>query len=153
MQVEDEAWGNFAFLKPIDDFQIHFMERIKPVTDILDIPVNLIASATGQDSGTSTWIFAMVSVFVLSLGLSLIGNPRCRKWYSTSIGLFFGFYVNGLGYSFVLLMFTSVYPVMVVLPRRQASIVGTILALIMLSLGNFYVWYLGLGKSDFSFVF
>ena len=95
----------------------------------------------------------MVSVFLLSLGLSLISNPSARKWYSTSIGLFFGFYVNGLGYSIVLLMFVAVYPALAFLPRNHAFTVGNAIALIFLSLGNFYVWWLGLGKSDFSFVF
>lgn len=120
---------------------------------MIDTPIDLIASAVGQDKNTSTWIFAMVCVFVLSLGLSLIRNTALRKWYSTSIGLFFGFQVNGLGYIFVLLMFVAVYPIVVVLPRRQASVVGSLFALLMLSLGNFYVWYLGVGKTEFVFVF
>ena len=126
---------------------------MKPFTDVTEIPGKLIAEALVIDDGTATWIFAMVSVFILSLGLSLITNPTIRKWYSTSIGLFFGFYVNGMGYAIVLLMFVAVYLALAFLPRSQACNVGNAIALVFLSLGNFYVWWLGLGKSDFSFVF
>ena len=95
----------------------------------------------------------MFSIFFLSLVLSLIKNPTCRKWFSTLVGLHFSFYVTGPGYFFVILMFMAVYPFMVIFSRRQAAILGSAMALLMLSLGNFYVWYQGLGKSEFSFVF
>ena len=123
------------------------------MTDILDIPAKFIADVVKFDLGTSAWIFSMFSVFFLSLVLSLIKNPTCRKWFSTLFGLHFSFYVTGPGYFFVILMFMAVYPFMVIFSRRQAAILGSAMALLMLSLGNFYVWYQGLGKSEFSFVF
>ena len=50
------------------------MQNLKPLTDITEVPGKFIAVALQVDEGTATWIFAMVSVFILSLGLSLITN-------------------------------------------------------------------------------
>lgn len=60
----------------------------------------------------------MTFIFVMSLGLNFIKHPEIRKWYSSTIGLIFGFYVWGIGYIFVMLMFMSIWPVMKLLPKE-----------------------------------
>ena len=93
----------------------------------------------------------MTSIFLLSLGLTFIKTPFIRKWYSTSIGIFAGFYVYGFGYFIVIAMDVSVWPIMAFLPKQQAFWVGNAVAVTILTLSNLYAFWLGLGQTDFTF--
>ena len=111
----------------------------------------MLADASGMDEGSCSWVLTMTTIFVLGFGLNFIKVPLLRKWYSSTIGLFFGFYVWGIGYVWVIAMFVSIWPVMLLLPKEEAKWVGNGIAVIFLTLSNIYVFFLSLGKTDFVF--
>ena len=118
MTTENNEVWEIPFLDPVHEFREDFLLKVKPYTELTKLPPKMLAEMTGQDLGTCSWTLTMTTIFFLSLMLNFIKHPQLRKWYSSSIGLFFGFYVYGAGYFWVIAMFVTVWPLMAFLPRE-----------------------------------
>ena len=104
-----------------------------------------------DDLGTACWVFVVYMSFGCGLLLSLIDSPFLRKWFSSSVGMILGFFMYGPGYVWCLAMFLTVYIFLAVLPREAGAKVGHLIAFAYLALANLYVFWLGIGRTDFTF--
>ena len=152
LQGESEAWTEPAFVKPLNEIGLKLSEKFAYQTEMLQEPARALMTATGTDDlGTACWVFSVISIFGLSLVLSLIEYPLLRKLFSTTFGFVFGFYIFGPGYVWNLLQFMVIYVVLAVLPREAGAKVGHVIAFATLTMSNLYVFWLGVGKNDFIF--
>ena len=91
-----------------------------------------------------TNIFVSMNIsFVLSLCLSKISDPETRKWFSTCIGIFFGFYAHGLAYWRTMLSVTVPFVCMYVFSedRKRARTYAVAFATAMMIYSNFLPWW------------
>ena len=147
-----EGWEQPAFLEPIHKFGEELSTRATTLNELMQIPPHGFMRVTGiDDLGTACWVFVVYMSFGCGLLLSLIDSPFLRKWFSSSVGMILGFFIYGPGYVWCLAMFLTVYIFLAVLPREAGAKVGQLIAFVYLALANLYVFWLGRGKTDFTF--
>ena len=90
----------------------------------------------GPNFHQSCYVVSLLSIFVLSLVMNLIRIPFLRKAFSTVLGIFFGFYVNGFAMWWAHLPTVLVYIVMATMKREHAFVVGNLCAAGILLYGS-----------------
>lgn len=88
----------------------------------------------------------------------MLRDPFQRKWYSTSLGLFLGFYLLGIGYFIVIAQIVFAYLAMRFMPtRRMAFFTGIGAVTTIMVLRNLYIWWAntldGTGRMQTTIIF
>ena len=122
--------------------ELQLNDIFKPVSDIVYTPCKVLEREAGLDEATLVYMTSQILSFVLCLCCSHIHEPSARKYFSSTCGLFLGFYFNGASYFFILAHFNCVYLIAKLLPRQQAFYIGTVFSFSCLLLGHFYDYQL-----------
>ena len=126
--------------------------KIEPILDLLYTPVTELAKLGPSETLLAIFL-TYLAMFFLSLLLSLIKTPFLRKVYSSSLGLFLGFYCNGFGFIYVLMSYAVVQLTIYVVPsRRFAYILGHLHAGTFLIYGNVIDYQMGLSLKGAHFL-
>ena len=163
--LADIANANYPIFVEIQQLREIVIPNLEPILEILYKPVTTISNLGPDETSVSIFI-SYLSIFALSLLLSLIKTPSLRMLYSSSLGLFFGFYCNGFGYSYVLLSYLAVQLTIYLFPsrpivllfiytvpsRRLAYITGNIIALFFLLYANWIDFQLGFSLKGLHFL-
>ena len=142
-------------LQAAQDMHVDLSRQIAPLTDPLYEPLRVLGGILNQDLGNMIYLACMVYSLILCLILGQIRVVWARKLFSSSAGLFLGFYFYGLLYFLNIAWVLLCYLSLAVLPRKLGSNVMFMIALVGMLTVTTYHWYFSnkVGQHDLDLIF
>ena len=142
---------NYPLFELLQHAREQTVARFQKEIDIVFWPAYKLDGLGINNFYQSCYVFSLLSIFVLSAVMNSIRSSFLRKAFSTLLGIFFGFYVNGFGMFWVHLPAVVVYFATATLKRQHAYVVGYVLAAAIFLFGQWAEFSLGMGLTRITF--
>ena len=150
MEDLELAAQSYPIFEPLWQGRQQFVARFQREIDLVYWPAYKF-SETGVNFYQSCYVVSLLSIFLLSLVMNLIRVPFLRKAFSTVLGIFFGFYVNGFAMWWCHLPSVLVYIVMATMKREHAFVVCNLSAAGILLYGSWVELSSNMGLTHITF--